>query len=69
MYLTRFCCFRLFYENRKTNNSLSLQKYFNNPHIVQQPGIMDALIRGLATQSSQKIDRHYAEDVSSLKSL
>uniref|UniRef100_V5I8I5 Peroxidase n=1 Tax=Anoplophora glabripennis TaxID=217634 RepID=V5I8I5_ANOGL len=54
---------KLFNENREANSSLSLQKYFNNPNKIQQPGILDALIRGLATQSSQKIDRHFAEDL------
>lgn len=54
---------KLFDEKRASNRSLSLHKYFNNPNVIQKAGVLDALLRGLATQNSQRIDRHYAEDL------
>lgn len=54
---------KLFDENREARSSLSLQKYFNDPNMIHEDGVLDSLIRGLATQRSQKVDRHYAEDL------
>jgi peroxidase len=58
------CFGSLYKENRLVNSSLNLRNHFNNPSIVEEPGYLDALIRGLATQSSQKLDLRFAEDVS-----
>jgi peroxidase len=55
----------LYNENRLVNSSLNLRNHFNNPSIVEEPGYLDALIRGLATQSSQKLDLRFSEDISS----
>lgn len=46
------------------NMSLSLRDHFNRPHVVQKPGHLDGLIRGLATQQSQKLDMDYVREVS-----
>lgn len=54
---------RLFEEDRLINVTINLHNYFNNPDIIQQPNMLDSLIRGLATQSSQKVDLHYPEDL------
>ncbi|KAJ8910460.1 hypothetical protein NQ315_008873, partial [Exocentrus adspersus] len=53
---------KLYDENREAYDLLSLQEYFNNPVVIRAPGVFESLVRGIATQSSQKIDRHYAED-------
>jgi hypothetical protein len=58
------CFGSLYNENRLVNSSLNLRNHFNNPSIVEEPGYLDALTRGLATQSSQKLDLRFSEDVS-----
>lgn len=55
----------LYSENRVVNKSLNLREYFNRPSTVGEPGHLDALIRGLATQQSQKLDMDYASDITS----
>ncbi|RZC42334.1 peroxidase, partial [Asbolus verrucosus] len=56
---------KLYQEDRLANSSLHLRDYFNKPDIIQQPGYLDALIRGLSTQSSQKLDLGFTEDIQS----
>lgn len=55
---------RLYDENRDVNVTLGLRDHFNRPHVIQKIGLLDGLIRGLATQSSQKLDTDYAQVVS-----
>lgn len=55
---------RLYDENRDINVTLGLRDHFNRPHVIQKVGLLDGLIRGLATQSSQKMDTDYARVVS-----
>ncbi|XP_076259221.1 salivary peroxidase/catechol oxidase-like isoform X3 [Rhynchophorus ferrugineus] len=50
-------------EDRNANESIFMRNYFNNPAIIKQNGVVDALIRGLTTQPSQKLDICYAEDL------
>lgn len=56
--------YRLYDENRDVNVTLGLRDHFNRPHVIQKTGLLDGLIRGLATQSSQKLDTDYALVVS-----
>lgn len=58
--------YRLYLENRKVNMSLNLREHFNKPITVEKPGHLDALIRGLATQHSQKLDMNLVEDVNEI---
>lgn len=55
--------YRLYGEERDVNTSLSLKDHYNRPHVVQKPGHLDGLIRGLATQHSQKLDMDYVREV------
>lgn len=57
--------YRLYKEDRLVNSSLNLRNYFNNPDLIEQPEYLDALIRGLATQSSQQMDLKFTDDVGS----
>ncbi|NP_001164313.1 peroxidase precursor [Tribolium castaneum] len=54
----------LYKEDRLVNTSLNLRNHFNNPDLVEEPGYLDALIRGLATQSSQQLDLKFPDDIS-----
>jgi len=58
-----FPTFRLFDESRKINTSLELRDNFNQPQTIEEPTHLDSLIRGLATQRSQKSDLFYENDV------
>lgn len=60
---------KLYKENREVNTTLQLRNHFNKPGILEEHGNLDGLIRGLATQSSQKLDLRFVEDVSILKIL
>ncbi|XP_063908765.1 peroxidase-like isoform X2 [Zophobas morio] len=55
---------RLYKENRLVNSSLNLRNHFNNPSVIEEPQYLDALIRGLATQPSRKLNLRFAEDIS-----
>ncbi|KAJ8935261.1 hypothetical protein NQ318_007071 [Aromia moschata] len=48
-------------EDRAKNASFELEKYFNNPELMRQPDSLDGIVRGLASQRSQRIDVHYPE--------
>lgn len=54
----------LYKENREVNGTLQLRNHFNKPHILEEDGYLDALIRGLATQRSKAMDLRYVKDVS-----
>lgn len=56
--------YRLFGEDRKNSEHLKLSEHFNKPHVVEGQGKLDGLIRGIATQSSQKVDWHLSSHVS-----
>lgn len=60
---------QLYGENRHVNQVLQLREHFNDPLVVERPGYLDGLIRGLATQSSQKLDLAFAKDVSEFRYL
>lgn len=51
-------------EDRMANGSIRLQDHYNKPVVVEKPGFLDGLIRGLATQRSQKMDMAFISDVS-----
>jgi len=53
----------LFDESRKINTSLELRDSFNQPETIEKPEHLDSLIRGLATQKSQKSDLFYENDL------
>lgn len=55
---------KLYDENRVANESIFMRDYFNNPGLLRQNGVLDALSRGLTTQSSQRLDIFFADDVS-----
>lgn len=55
---------KLYGENRHVNQVLKLREHFNDPLVVEKSGYLDGFIRGLATQSSQKLDLAFAKDVS-----
>lgn len=46
------------------HNDLHLQNLFYKPDIIRKSGIFDSLVRGIATQSSGKVDKYFDEDVS-----
>ncbi|KAJ9595022.1 hypothetical protein L9F63_013688, partial [Diploptera punctata] len=56
----------LYDEDRTTNKSLKLRDHFNEPETVEEEGHFDALVRGLATQGSQKNDISYSNDLTEM---
>ncbi|CAL7938603.1 unnamed protein product [Xylocopa violacea] len=50
---------------RQINETLSLAEYFFKPSIIATDGVFDGLLRGMATQTSQKMDTSLIEDVRS----
>ena len=55
--------------DRQINNSLRLSDYFYKPRYIEASDIFDGLVRGLATQISQKMDLNLVSDVSFLSLL
>ncbi|XP_021919989.1 peroxidase-like isoform X2 [Zootermopsis nevadensis] len=53
----------LYDENRNTNKSLQLRNNFNHPEAIEESENLDSLVRGLATQTSQKSDLYYENDL------
>uniref|UniRef100_A0A1B6E785 Heme peroxidase 2 n=2 Tax=Clastoptera arizonana TaxID=38151 RepID=A0A1B6E785_9HEMI len=53
----------LYGESRNPKLNLLLQNHFNHPQVMQNDEQLDALVRGLATQSSQKMDLDHSESV------
>lgn len=57
---------KLYDENRTVNESIFMRNYFHNPGLLRHKGVLDSLARGLTTQSSQRLDVYFPDDVSSL---
>lgn len=55
---------KIFDEKRNQTTVLRLHENYNKPEAVEKPGNLDGLIRGLATQSCQKLDLDVVSDVS-----
>ncbi|XP_029047333.1 peroxidase-like isoform X2 [Osmia bicornis bicornis] len=51
--------------SRLVNQTLSLAEYFFKPSVIESDEVFDGLIRGMATQSSQKMDISVIEDITS----
>ncbi|XP_058794605.1 peroxidase-like isoform X2 [Phymastichus coffea] len=49
--------------DRLINDSLRLSDYFYKPRTIEKSGLFDGLIRGLATQTAQKMDIHLVSDI------
>ena len=49
---------------RQQNKTLQLAEHFFNPRIIESEEVFDGLLRGLATQTSQKMDISLISDVS-----
>ncbi|KAJ8676076.1 hypothetical protein QAD02_011862 [Eretmocerus hayati] len=49
--------------DRKINDSVRLSDFFYKPRTIESNDVFDGLIRGLATQSAQKMDSHLVSDV------
>lgn len=41
----------------------SMRHWFDNPHLLRQAGLMDAVLRGLVDQWPQNMDEWVSEDV------
>lgn len=51
-------------EARKVNESMQLSDNFYNPRFIESEDVFNGLIRGLATQTVQKMDANLVSDVS-----
>ncbi|XP_066149567.1 peroxidase-like [Euwallacea fornicatus] len=54
---------KLYDESRTANESIFMRNYFHNPGLLRQDGVLDALARGLSTQSCQRLDVYFADDL------
>lgn len=50
-------------EDRSTNATINILKYFNDPSILERPDYLDSLIRSMATEKSEKADFYYSKDL------
>ncbi|XP_076230763.1 peroxidase isoform X2 [Calliopsis andreniformis] len=50
---------------RQTNSTLLLAQYFFKPNVIETDEIFDGLLRGMATQTSQKMDTSIISDITS----
>ncbi|KAF3430719.1 hypothetical protein E2986_12643 [Frieseomelitta varia] len=50
---------------RQNNKTVTLAEYFFKPTIIESDEVFDDLLRGMATQSSQKMDINIVEDITS----
>ena len=57
--------YRLYEEDRNPQQSILLREHYDQPRLLEGEENLDSLLRGLATQSSQKLDLHYSKTVSS----
>lgn len=55
----------LYEEDRNPQLSILLKEHYNQPLLLEGEENLDSLLRGLATQSSQKMDLHYSKAVTS----
>lgn len=58
-------CYSLTDDKRQMNKTVSLSEYFFKPIIIESDEVFDGLLRGMATQTSQKMDVSIIEDVTS----
>ncbi|XP_043257427.1 peroxidase-like isoform X1 [Colletes gigas] len=56
---------RLTDDTRQVNTTLSLTESFSNPSVIESDEVFDGLLRGMATQTSQKMDINIISDVTS----
>jgi len=49
---------------RQQNKTLQLVEHFFNPRVIESEEVFDGLLRGFATQTSQKMDISLIPDVS-----
>ncbi|XP_066246605.1 peroxidase-like [Euwallacea similis] len=54
---------KLYDESRTANESIFMRNYFHNPGLLRHEGVLDALARGLSTQSCQRLDVYFADDL------
>lgn len=54
---------KMYNEERSTDKFLQLRDHFNKPSTIEEAGHLDSLVRGFATQRSQKSDLNYANDL------
>lgn len=59
-----FLCYSLTDNKRLNNKTVTLAEYFFKPTIIESDEVFDGLLRGMATQTSQKMDINIVEDVS-----
>lgn len=52
--------------SRQQNRTLNLAEHFFNPRVIESEDIFDGLLRGLATQTSQRMDISLIPDVSAV---
>jgi len=52
--------------SRQQNRTLQLAEHFFNPRVIESEEVFDGLVRGLATQTSQKMDISLVPDVSTV---
>ena len=50
--------------DRQVNGTLKLSEHFYKPRIIESEDVFDGLVRGLASQTVQKMDLHLVSDVS-----
>jgi hypothetical protein len=60
--LFHFLCCSLVEEDGKVRVEL-MRNWFNNPSLLRQAGILDAVLRGMIDQWPQKVDEWMSEDV------
>lgn len=55
--------------SRQQNKTMELAEHFFNPRVIESDDVFDGLLRGLATQTSQKMDINLISDVSNFTEL
>ena len=45
---------------------LTLSEFFNNPHLLREPGVIDLLTKGFVTQPVQMFDNFVTTEVCSI---
>ncbi|PSN56140.1 hypothetical protein C0J52_03325 [Blattella germanica] len=56
----------LYNEDRTTSKNLKLRNHFNKPETIEEEEHFDSLVRGLATQSSQRNDLFFSNDLTQM---
>lgn len=55
--------------SRQQNRTLNLAEHFFNPRVIESEEVFDGLLRGLATQTSQRMDISLIPDVSAVSNI